>query len=151
MGSGASAESTHEVDVLRASPREEEFRRFRGAKQDFYDQTLRIVSDNDVNKYLPGNGPKIEHLTEVKCDHMLRKEIEWTDKSFYKSKSRLELQQEAHIETRAALMKAQKALSHQPPAVSKSKSVPSSPSSPSSPKSAASTSYSRRTSLSLAS
>mmetsp|Transcript_32843 Transcript_32843/g.76727 ORF Transcript_32843/g.76727 Transcript_32843/m.76727 type:complete len:158 (-) Transcript_32843:165-638(-) len=157
MGAGASVE---EHDVLKASPNlpnrfneQEDFKRFRGAKQDFYDQTLRIVSKDDVNKKYPGHGPKIEHFAGVECEHMLRKELEWSDRSFYKGMSRRELQQEARVETRAALMKAQKALS-KPDAVRKSRSGPESPSiasCPSSPKSAVSTSASRRTTFSLAS
>mmetsp|Transcript_116230 Transcript_116230/g.276279 ORF Transcript_116230/g.276279 Transcript_116230/m.276279 type:complete len:156 (+) Transcript_116230:52-519(+) len=155
MGAGASVE---EHDVLKASPNlpnryneQEDFKRFRGSKQDFYDQTLRIVSNNDVNKKYPGHGPKIEHFAGVECEHMLRKELEWSDRSFYKGMSRRELQQEARVETRAALLKAQRALSN-PDAVRKSKSTGSSSTScPSSPKSAASTSASRRTTFSLAS
>eukprot|EP00437_Effrenium_voratum_P013379 CAMPEP_0181456400 /NCGR_PEP_ID=MMETSP1110-20121109/31255_1 /TAXON_ID=174948 /ORGANISM="Symbiodinium sp., Strain CCMP421" /LENGTH=166 /DNA_ID=CAMNT_0023580817 /DNA_START=52 /DNA_END=550 /DNA_ORIENTATION=+ len=141
MGAGASVE---EHDVLKASPNlpnryneQEDFKRFRGSKQDFYDQTLRIVSNNDVNKKYPGHGPKIEHFAGVECEHMLRKELEWSDRSFYKGMSRRELQQEARVETRAALLKAQRALSN-PDAVRKSKSTGSSSTScPSSPKSAA--------------
>eukprot|EP00439_Symbiodinium_sp_Y106_P077954 s480_g16.t2 len=72
------------------------------------DQTLRIVSKDDVNKKYPGHGPKIEHFAGVECEHMLRKELEWSDRSFYKGMSRRELQQEARVETRAALMKAER-------------------------------------------
>ena len=43
----------------------------------------------------PGQAPDVTHLAERQVEHMLRKEIQHSDRSFYRGKTRVELQQEA--------------------------------------------------------
>ncbi|CAJ1416605.1 unnamed protein product [Effrenium voratum] len=106
MGAGASA---YDNSVVVASPLlrddEDERVKFRGANQSFYDQTLRMLSKNDVNEKMPGHGPDISRLAKVEVEHMLKKEIERAEDVFYKDPSRKDLQREACIETRRARIK----------------------------------------------
>ncbi|CAK9074904.1 unnamed protein product [Durusdinium trenchii] len=106
MGSAASAKD--DAAVMVASPalkhHDPESTRLRGAKQDFYDQTMRIFSKNDVNSRHPGQAPDVSHFADVQVDHMLRKEIELNDRGFYRDLSRAELQQQACMENRKVRM-----------------------------------------------
>mmetsp|Transcript_11885 Transcript_11885/g.20337 ORF Transcript_11885/g.20337 Transcript_11885/m.20337 type:complete len:176 (-) Transcript_11885:145-672(-) len=79
MGSAASAREDVTVAVASPALREEDETkpmRFRGAKQDFYEQTMRIFSKNDMNNRHPGYAPDCSHLADVQVDHQLRKKIE---------------------------------------------------------------------------
>ncbi|CAL1125715.1 unnamed protein product [Cladocopium goreaui] len=78
--------------------------RFRGAKQEFYEQTMRIFSKNDMNNRHPGYAPDCSQLADVQVDHQLRKKIELSDRNFYRDPSRVQLQQEASYENRKVRM-----------------------------------------------